>query len=66
MFSDMSQRNNEHGGIIVHEGLGQIFTHIGFSQQMVERIIGFGFGFYGLASQVFCQFFGLLDVSLLG
>ena len=66
VLGGVSQGRHKHSRVIVHEGLGQILTHIGFVQQMVKRVIRFGFGFHGLASQVFSQFLGGFNVALLG
>jgi len=63
VLGGVSQGRHKHSRVIVHEGLGQILTHIGFVQQMVKRVIRFGFGFHGLASQVFSQFLGGFNVA---
>ena len=56
MHDDVAQGGDEQARVFVHEGLGQVFAHVGLVKQVVEWVVKFGFGFHGTTLTGLCSF----------
>ncbi|MGI9213142.1 MAG: hypothetical protein ACR2HF_11785 [Methylococcaceae bacterium] len=65
MFGEMAQRNNEHIRVFIQKGLRQVLADFFIALKKIQWVIGFGFGFHWVVSQVFSQLLGFLNVARL-